>query len=157
MPTGKYAKDTNVSPDKSMADIRTVLRRYGATKVMTLEENTHIGIAFEAQRRRVRFLVPLPSRDETRVVQRNQYESSRVAKPITETQYEQAVRQRWRALYVAILGKLESIESGIETFEQAFQSQIVLPTGETVGEWIAPQIAVAYDSGVMPPLLPTGG
>lgn len=157
MPAGKYAKDTTVSADKSLADIRTVLRRYGAAKVMTMEEDTRIGIAFEAQSRRVRFLVPLPSRDETRVVQRNQYKSSTVARPITDAQYEQAVRQRWRALYVAILGKLESIESGIETFEQAFQAQIVLPSGQTVGEWIAPQIAVAYDTGAMPPLLPTGG
>ena len=43
------------------------------------------------------------------------------------------VRRRWRALLLVIKAKLESVESGIETFEEAFASQIVLANGQTVG------------------------
>ncbi|EGQ63115.1 hypothetical protein GGI1_17183 [Acidithiobacillus sp. GGI-221] len=33
-------------------------------------------------------------------------------------------------------------------------AHIVLPSGETVGHWMRPQIESSYQSGVMPPLLP---
>lgn len=36
-------------------------------------------------------------------------------------------------------------------------SQIVLPSGKTMGEWAVPQIEVAYENNVMPPLLSSGG
>ena len=71
-----------------------------------------------------------------------------------EAAHEQATRQRWRALALSIKAKLESVESGIEQFEEAFMAQIVLPNGKTVGEWVAPQIEASYKSGNMPPMLP---
>lgn len=30
----------------------------------------------------------------------------------------------------------------------------MLPNGTTVGQWIAPQVAEAYESGTMPALMP---
>jgi hypothetical protein len=67
---------------------------------------------------------------------------------------EVARRQRWRALALAIKAKLEAVESGIATFEEEFMAYIVLPDGQTVGEFLSPQIEAAYSSGRMPPLLP---
>lgn len=54
---------------------------------------------------------------------------------------------------LAIKSKLESVESGIEQFDEAFMAQIVLPDGRTMAEYAMPQIAKSYTSGTMPPLL----
>ncbi len=70
--------------------------------------------------------------------------------------YEQAGRQRWRALALVIKAKLEAVESGVETFEDAFLSHIVLPGGGTIGRWLKPQLQEAYVGGKMPPLLGAG-
>ena len=42
-------------------------------------------------------------------------------------------------------------------FEDEFLAHIVLPNGQTMGEFAKPQIAQAYDSGEMPSLLPDPG
>ena len=67
---------------------------------------------------------------------------------------EQAVRQRWRALALVIKAKLEAVESGITCFEDEFMAHIVLPNGNTVSQWLIPQISSAYENGAMPKLLP---
>lgn len=53
-----------------------------------------------------------------------------------------------------IKAKLEAIDSGISTVEYEFFYDFVLPNGQTLGEYMAPQVASAYDDGIMPPLLP---
>jgi hypothetical protein len=69
---------------------------------------------------------------------------------------EQSIRQRWRALSLVIKAKLEAVESTISTVETEFLPWMVLPNGETVGQWMMPQIEAIYQSGKMPPLLPGG-
>ena len=60
---------------------------------------------------------------------------------------DQAKRQRGRALLLVIKAKLESVESGIETLEQAFLAHVVMADGKTVHERIAEPIALEYQSG----------
>ncbi len=55
-----------------------------------------------------------------------------------------------------IKAKLEAVASGVSTFEEEFLAHVVLPNGDTIGDWLAPQIANAYDTKKMPPLLPSG-
>ena len=62
--------------------------------------------------------------------------------------YEQALRSRWRALTLIITAKLEAV-----AFEEEFAVHMVLPGGETVGQWLVPQIA-EYKSNEMPPMIP---
>lgn len=71
-----------------------------------------------------------------------------------ETAYDQAVRQKWRALALVIKAKLEAVESGITVFDDEFMAHIALPDGQTVGQFMRPQIVKAYETGSMPPLLP---
>jgi hypothetical protein len=59
-------------------------------------------------------------------------------------------RARWRALLLVIKAKLESVESGIATFEEEFMAQIVLPDDQTVGQWVLPEVARIYETGRMP-------
>ena len=68
--------------------------------------------------------------------------------------FEQAKRQRWRALALWIKAVLEAAASGIITIEDALLPFTVLPNGQTAGQWLAPQIENAYLTGYMPALLP---
>ena len=72
--------------------------------------------------------------------------------------WEQACRQRWRALLLTIRARLGAVESGIATLESEFLSNIVLanivlPDRGTVRQWLAPQLEEAYAIGRMPPML----
>ncbi len=116
-------------------------------------------IGFQAHGRMIRFLLPLPdrqSREFTHTPTRNHRRSdAQIA-----AAYEQAVRQRWRALALVIKAKLEAVEAGITSFEDEFLAHTLLPNGSTVGDWAAPQLEKAYASGAMPamlPALPAGG
>jgi hypothetical protein len=148
-----YAKDTSVSTSQSEGDIKKAVIRAGATTFMSGQTSTEAMIAFELRGRRITFRMPLPDRasDAFRLTPSKKWLRS---EKDAETAWEQACRSRWRALYLCIKAKLESVESGIETFEDAFLAHIQMPDGQTVSEHVKPRIAAAYESGSMQPLLP---
>lgn len=148
----RYAADTSVSVEKSRAEIERILGRYGATRFAYAAEPERAQVVFEAKGRRVRFLVPLPSRQDKAYT----HTPGRGHKRHPEDAFrawEQSCRQRWRALALSIKAKLEVVESGISTFEDEFLAHIVLPNGEAVGEWLGPQIEASYKSRRMPAML----
>ena len=151
MPT--YAADTQVSSEKSRMEIERILRRYGATRFGYAWEEGHAVIAFEAQGRRVRFILPMPDPRAEEFHYTPSQGRARTASA-AEAAWEQACRQRWRALALVIKAKLEAVEAGITEFEDEFLAHIVLPGGGTVGQEIRPKIALAYSTGKMPPMLP---
>lgn len=149
----KYAERTSVSSDKSRADIEKTLSRYGAIGFMYGWQPTRAVIAFQMENRHVKFVLPLPdkSSDEfTKTPERGVPRSASAA----EAAYEQAVKQRWRALALVIKAKLEAVDAGISVFDDEFLSNIVTPDGQTVGDFMRPQIESAYATGKMPDLLP---
>lgn len=151
---GKFAEGTHSTVDASMGELRALLRRYKAGAIAMYDDEKTIRLAFKMQERQVRFDVPLPDRSQQFKVAVNQFKSE--MKPLTDSQYEQECRRRWRALVLVVKAKLESVESGIETFDEAFTSQLLLPSGQTVGQWLTPQIQKVYASNAMPPMLPGG-
>jgi hypothetical protein len=148
----KYAEDTQVTADRSRTEIERILLRYGADGFMYGWEGERAVVAFRAHGKMLRFIVPLPDRDSAEFA-RTPTGRRRTGNSSQEA-YEQAVRQRWRALALVIKAKLEAVESGIESFEQAFLANILLPDGQTVGQWLVPQVEQAYLTGQMPALLP---
>lgn len=130
----KFAATTRVPVEQTRSEIEKTLARYGATRFAYMNEVGRAVIMFEAKERRLRFDLPLPKGDSDKEAQSR--------------------RQKWRALLLAIKSKLESVESGIETFESAFLSHIVMPDGMTVGQHALPRIASAYKGEPMQPLLP---
>ena len=136
----RFAARTTVSVDKTRAEIEQTLKRYGATAFAYLTEADRAMILFEAHQRRIRFDLPLPP-----------LRDSMTAASLKAG--EQIHRQRWRALLLCIKAKLESVESKIESFEEAFLSHIVLPDGSTVGQHATKSIALAYSSNKMVPML----
>ena len=148
---GTYAKDTTVDASRSREEIERTLVRYGADQFMYGWRDSQAVVEFRAKNRRIRFLLTLPSKNDFKFTDAKRIVRSDKAQ---QEAYDQACRQRWRALLLVIKAKLESAESGIETFEEAFAMQTVLPDGTTGGEYFLPQVETAYKSGVMPPLLP---
>lgn len=148
----RYAEATTVDAPRSRAEIERILERYGATGFMYGWQRDTAIVAFEAKGRRIRFTIPLPDRHD-RAFTHTPTGLRRTAKSEQEA-FEQATRQRWRALALVIKAKLEAVESGISEFQEEFMAFIVLPDGQTVGEWMGPQIAETYRTGQMPPLLP---
>jgi hypothetical protein len=148
-----YAEKTRVSADATMGEIKRMVQRAGGRAFATFEDDISGRIAFELQDRRIIFRVDLPAFadfQKTETGRARSIESSRGA-------WEQACRARWRALLLVIKAKLESVSSGIETVEQAFLAQVMMPDGQTVSDHVAPRIREAYAGGEVPRLLPPGG
>lgn len=146
----EYARETRVSVEKSRQEIERTLARYGATGFMYGWVGERHMLAFELAGRKVRLELRMPTRDD---VARTPAGRRRATSQINAAR-DQAVRQRWRAFVLVIKAKLEAIEAGISTFESEFLHGTLLPSGQTVGEWLEPQIERVYESGQMPPLLP---
>lgn len=149
----RYAATTDVSSDKSRAEIERTLSRYGADQFFYGWQDTSATIGFRMHNRRVQFIVPLPDRnaDEFRLTPSRKWERGMIEQ---DRAYEQAVRQKWRALSLVVKAKLEAVESGITTFEEEFLAHMVLPNGQSVGDFMIPQVEAAYLTGKMPPMLP---
>jgi hypothetical protein len=146
-----YANKTEVSSDRSRQEIERTLARWGADSFAYMTSRGHAQVAFEYDRKRIRFVLPLPDRLSAEFA-RTPTGRPR-ARAAADEAYEQAVRQKWRALSLVVKAKLEAVESGISTFEQEFYANLVLPNGQTVFEATMPQIARAIDAGDRGPLM----
>lgn len=133
-----YAAETEVPVERSKNEIERTLKKYGATEFAYGARDNQAVVQFRAHQRVIRFTLPLSYVGE---------------KTLTEKQYAQFVRSRWRCLFLAIKAKLETAESGISTFEEEFMAHIVMPNGRTVGDEALPAIAKSYKTGTVPPML----
>lgn len=154
----KFAANTEVSQEKSRAEIETTLRRYGADAFSYGWEETRAIIAFRANGRHIRFELTVPDRHDKEFTE---YYSRGIlyarSESVAEKMWQQACRQKWRALSLVVKAKLEAVDAGISEFEEEFLAHIILPDGSTVGQQIRPHIEKAYMSGKMPRLLLSSG
>lgn len=146
----KYAEGTDVSIERSRAEIERTLKRFGATAfAYGWSEAGHV-LGFEHAGRHIKYILPMPDRNDFRLTPTG---IRRSANSI-ESAYEQAVKERWRALALLVKAKLAGVEAGISTFEEEFLANTVVPGGATVGQWLIPQLEDAYRQNRVPPLLP---
>lgn len=147
-----FAKGTEVSVEKSRAEIEKLIVRYGATSTAFMNAPGRALIMFEAKDRRIVFELPLPDIND-KVFQRDGRGS--VRSPLKRQEvWEQHCREKWRALCLVIKAKLEAVESGITSFEQEFYAHIMMPDGQTVYGATKDKVAEAYRIKSMVPLLP---
>ena len=151
-----YAADTEVPSDRTIAEIKTLVTRHGATGYLYAESPSQAMIMFELRGRQIKFVVPLPDRNAreftrtpARGFQRSEAEAIKA--------WEQATRTRWRALLLVIKAKLEAIAIGVGTFEDEFLANTLLPGGRTGSEWVQAQGEKAYIEGHVPPMMPLLG
>jgi hypothetical protein len=150
-----YATDTKVSAEKSRMEIEVILNKHGATEFTYATRVDKAMIQFRARDRVVRFILPLPTVDTFTYRMCRGYRKA-LTNNQRQSMWEQSCRTRWRALKLAILAKLESVESGIEQFEEAFMAHVVDPvTNRTIYEVLSDQIALSYSGDHGPLLLPS--
>lgn len=130
----KFAVDTKVPVARTRDEIETTLTKFGATSFAFAMQEAKATIVFEFGGRRVRFDIPL-------------------ARGGTEAATARLHREKWRALFLSIKAKLVSVDTGIESFEEAFLAHVVLADGSTVAQQALPAIEQQYKTGKMMPLL----
>lgn len=150
----RYAAKTEVSVERSQSEIMGNLRRYGAD-AWAFGEDQGCGIVrFRYEKRPIAFRIEMPDRQDKR------FTEDRYGHALSEQgawkRWDQACRQRWRALSLFILATLEAVESGILPPDEAFIAQTLIGDGETLAERFAPQIREAIENGTMPRLLLAG-
>ena len=123
-----YAKTTKVPVRQTKGEIEKTVDKYGADNFGIMRQGEAHIVAFTVNGRNIMFRV-------------NRREDA------------QEERSIWRALSMSIKMKLESVEAGIETFDEAFLAQIVAPDGMTYGDHMIPKITETYENRSVP-LLP---
>jgi hypothetical protein len=139
----KYAKTTEVSAEKSRMEIELTVKKYGASGFVSgWQGESAAMVAFNIVGRSVRFILPMPDRKDKNITStRDRWGTWRLKTDKQQQEcYEQAVRQRWRALALCIKAKLEAVECGITTVEHEFLAHFVTAGGPTVGEVVIPQL-----------------
>ncbi|MDY6810956.1 MAG: hypothetical protein SW127_18405 [Actinomycetota bacterium] len=127
----KYAQYTTVPIERSQAEMKKTLARYGARNIATLDGDHEHAIAFVYGGWLVRMKLPMPENDD------------------------RERRRLWRSFNLIVKAKLEAIENGVSTFEREFLPDLVIPaTGTTVGEWMQPQWPALAAGEQQLPMLP---
>lgn len=119
----RYAEGTEVSVDKSLAEIRSHMNRWGAEGFMHSEDpdTGNVRLGFRLRGAFYRFDLPTPSRAKF---------SGRFA----DTQYQAEIRRRWRVLAAFTKAQLFGIEEGLIGAEKALLPFRVLAGGDTLSE-----------------------
>jgi len=128
-----YAATTKVPIQQTKSDIEKLVTKHGADAFAIMVNREGAQIAFEIGQRRILFVLPL-----------------------NPDAGAQAHRSRWRALLLVIKSKFESIDAGIETFEESFLAHVMTPDGQRFAEVALPAIDKAYEIGGPPQLLLNG-
>lgn len=130
----RYAQDTKVPVERSRTELEQLITKHGAHQIL-IGTDSEQGLAL------VQF----------RIADRN------VKMRFEVSQKPQDARRKWRQMLLITKAKLELVADGGSTIEREFLADVMLPNGATVGEALAPQLAGAYKSGKMPPLLGPAG
>lgn len=148
-----YAEKTKVSVNQTKAGIEDLLIKHGADQFISGYRDNMAVIGFSVECRQIKIILPLPDRNDPEFLYTPEKKLKRSDEAAFEA-WQQACRAKWRSLYAIIKAKLIAVEEGISTIEREFFYDIALPDGQTVGQYLAPQLEIAYKNGTMPPLLP---
>lgn len=147
--SGTYAASTEVRVSSSIDEIKRTLKRFGAEAFGYAEMNDRVAVTFQINELRVHLGMSLPSRSAFLLDSRGRQRTDTAI----DKDHEQACRQRWRTMANGIKAKLAMIDDGISTVEHEFLAYLVLPTGETVGDRVIPDLHETLQSNELPPLM----
>lgn len=159
MAESTFAKGTKVAIGDTEAQIKALLRKHGAESIAIGESPGTATVAFHLEGRALIFRLPLPSRADPVFATAMYGARGRQPRPQPgiDAAWMQACRERWRGLLLCIKGKLESVEAEIETFDESFLANIVMPDGKTVGEHVIKPMQEQLAGSPPRPLLMMGG
>lgn len=153
MPTTQpYAHNTTTTKTATLAELETILGKYGCTSFIAGTHEGDATIGFQVAGLNILMRIPLPVIGERRFTHTPTGLPRHHAKVFDE--HQAAVRATWRALLLFVKAKLVGVDQGLTTIEQEFLPHILLPGGGTFSDRVIPQIREAYQTGQMPTLLP---
>ena len=147
--TTTYAKGTKVPITQTRGEIENLLVKHGADGFGYASKGNQAAIQFEINGHQIRMTIPLPDPEDFRVTQGRVRRNEQQMKAT----HEQACRERWRSMLLAIKAKLNNVAMGITSVDDEFMAHIMLTDGTTVGEWLQPQIKESYRNRTMPSTL----
>jgi hypothetical protein len=130
-----YAANTSVPVARSRVEIEELLERFGASGFGYAREGSRETVGFVYQGKQVRLELTIPI-DLPSLARRDQER-----------------RRRWRALVMVVKALLVGVADGILSFEEAFLSYFVTPSGETIGDRVIPELEAAVHRGEIPALM----
>lgn len=156
MARGGYASGTTVSRANSVGEVERLVSKYGGN---------HFGYAYDAIKgegvvvfglggRKIRLVVTVPPLNDFLTTETGRSRKEEVARKVQADEE----KRRWRSLALAVKAKLVAVEDGISTIQNEFLANILLPSGNTVGDEIADNVESVYLTGRMdqPLMLTTG-
>jgi hypothetical protein len=144
----KFAEGTEISAERSRADIETLLRKHGASEFAVYTSDERTVYMYRLKGMMVRHQVEYPAAKSFQKY--NHLKTPLLTKEKLEKAAESEWRRRWRALLLVCKAKLEMIDSGGSTFEREFLADILLANGETMGQVMLPRVEEMYRTGGMP-------
>lgn len=140
---------TQVTVEKSQGEIRKLLHKHGASQFRFSEGTDDelrwwAGVEFIHHDHLVRIAAPLKdlegraSRELDAKVRRAR---TKTREDFLAEHYEQEAKRIWRVIYWSLKARMEAVDEGLETFEQAFLAHMVDPgTGKTIWDVIRPHV-----------------
>ena len=160
--TNMYAEDTTVPVTKTVEEIDRLLASKGARSFATGSDR-EAGTAYVACRVNDRALLfrlqlPMPSDFAMKPSRATWRPPTPRKRAEVDKLFERACRSRWRALLLAIKSKFVAIESGVETFDEAFLAALMVRdesgVSRRMGDLAVRLIEASQAKG--PPALPAG-
>lgn len=153
MPSAKYAQDTTVPISRSRDEIERVLAKHRAADHINWDQRDDaIALGFRYAGWPIRITVRVPARESYRVVP-NSYWRKRSDAQVAQL-YTAELRRRYRVLLIQLKSRLEAVDDEDMTAEEAFLPYLLLPSGQTLGGTLAPQLGEILASGAVPELAP---
>jgi hypothetical protein len=160
----RFAENTEVSVERSRAELDGLLAKHGATQRATYtdDDTGRAAVQFRIAVRMVRLDVVCPKLESYLPAEGQFPQGWRTWTPARRQEWmrkrcEQGARTAWRRLLLVVKAKLEIIADGGSTFEREFLADILLPDGKTVHELLETQLEDSYRTGGMPRMLGPGG
>lgn len=150
--TKRYAHRTPVTEESSRREIERTLARYGADAIALGFDDNSLHVRFRWRGRFLQRTVTVPPLATFLPT----YGSMARDRKLAQTAREAERRRLWRVLLLWLKTTFELVEAEAVTPEEAFLPVLMLPSGQTVAEWLAPQLTAAYERGEMPKLLLPG-
>ncbi len=127
----KYAKYTKVSIKDTKMHVEKLLVNWGIEEFFFGTSPRGAGIGFKYKER-----------------------TYKVSVPVSNDMSDREQRQMWRIFYMSLKMELEKIDAGLISFEDQFLSQMALPDGSTIADFIKlPQNAELLGKSEMPKML----
>jgi hypothetical protein len=134
-------ENTSVPVSRSQEGVRTLLQKHGASQFTfgeaTVAGKVWVGVEFALNDRSVRMRVPLGKPDDDALASKARRSRTKTLGEIRAEANEQEARRVWRVLHWSLKARLEAVENGLETFEEAFLAHLVTEDGVTVYEALA--------------------